>query len=190
MRQPTISSRLLNYLIETEGGKKKRKRKGEESGERWVMKRELQFFSHIYARPIFDRPISRSIACLQGRRSPISKLYISYPFLSPPPPSPRSRTLVHHLRRNSFIRKVGEFMNYARPVFRGYEPAIQLSNVAPFFFLRNRREAIGEKVSGRERCISRVFLQFFLLLFFFLDFFFLIFENTVSSSFSFFWKII
>lgn len=30
-----------------------------------------------------------------------------------------------------------------------------------------RREAIGEKVSGRERCISRVFLQFFLLLFFF-----------------------
>lgn len=126
MRQPTISSRSvrLNYLIETEGGKKKRKRKGEESGERWVMKRELQFF-FTYLRPPYLRPTHFEINRVsQGRRSPISKLYISYPFLSPPPPSPRSRTLVHHLRRNSFIRKVGEFMNYARPVFRGYEPAI------------------------------------------------------------------
>lgn len=79
MRQPTISSRSvrLNYLIERGGGKKKRKRKGEESGERWVMKRELQFF-FTYLRPPYLRPTHFEINRVSPRTTvpDIKALYI------------------------------------------------------------------------------------------------------------------
>ena len=134
-----------------------------------------RYFPHLYL-----RPVPRSIARLQGPRYQNSIYHI------PPPPTPSSRptpspapsraplllprrTLVHHLRRNSFIRKGGEFMNYARPVFQWLW--------AGYIVVKRRPIFLPPEWKGRDRRKSwwEVHFQCFCLL-----------SGSISSFFLFF----